>query len=76
MAKGEEPAFPTNRAGHSPEQGLSIRDYVSIEILKSLLSTNKDNAQRLCLDWWVRKAYEATDLWLAEREKRTAPKPQ
>lgn len=72
MDKGDDPAFPTNRAGHSPEPGMSIRDYVSVEILKALMWDKAAPATK----WCVAKSFEVADLWLAEREKRTAPKAQ
>jgi len=69
MSIGDEPAFPTNRAGHSPEPGMSIRDYVEVEMLKAIVAA--EIAREKCsLKFCVGKAAEAADLWLEQRAER------
>ena len=70
MSRGDEPAFPTNRAGHSPEPGMSIRDYVEVEILAKLYAQMLKENGTIPLQWHVDRAVQCADAWLKNREKR------
>lgn len=70
MSRGDEAAFPFHRSGEAAQPGLTIREYISIEILAKLVASRTD--VELSLPWCVRKADEAADLWLEQRAKRNA----
>lgn len=70
MTRGQEPAFPINRPGEGTYLGLTIREYVEVEILGKLSAEwlrahGKTPPQDI-----VEKAMELTDAWFLRREKK------
>lgn len=69
MTRETDPAFPFSAGGVKPEPGLTIREYVTIEILAKVYAECIRSGQGTP-KWAALKAEEAADAWFEQREKR------